>query len=352
MAHVENAPGLNLSERIYRLMLHMYPIHYRKQYGQLMMQAFRDLSRDAYVEHGFPELTKVWAHTLADVATTVVSEHADLLLNGGPGPDYSVPAVEMSNVSKGYATRTGQLRPTLVDINLTVKSGEFVAIVGPTGCGKTTLLSLIAGLAHPNYGQVSVMGQPVEDTSRHVGYIFQKDALFPWRTVLNNVLVGPIFRGVAPEEALFYAHEWINRVGLAGFEHYYPHQLSGGMRKRVALAQSLIIEPAVLLMDEPFSDLDVQTRALMEEDLLKLCASTRVSVVYVTHDIEEAITLANSIVVMTTGPARIKKIYSVDIPRPAKATDIRFHTRFGELYRQIRDDLRSEVLKTYDYHYI
>ena len=279
MSSIEHTPGSNLSERIYRLMLHLYPVHYRKQYGPLMVQAFRDLSRDAYVEHGFPELTKVWAHTLADVATTVVSEHADLLLNGGPGPDYSVPAVEMCNVSKSFSARVGQIRPTLIDINLTVKSGDFVAIVGPTGCGKTTLLTLIAGLAQPNYGQVLVMGQPVKDTSRHVGYIFQKDALFPWRTVLSNVLVGPLFRGMALEEALVCAHDWIKRVGLAGFEHYYPHQLSGGMRKRVALAQSLIIEPAVLLMDEPFNDLDVQTRALMEDDLLELCASTRVSVV-------------------------------------------------------------------------
>ena len=349
MAHAPNAPGTNLSERIYRLMLHMYPVNYRKQYGQLMVQAFRDLSREAYVEHGFPELTKAWAHTLADVATTVVSEHADLLLNGGPGPDYSVPAVELSNVSKGFTTRSGQIRPTLIDINLTVKSREFVAIVGPTGCGKTTLLALIAGLEQANFGQVSVMGQPVQGTSRHVGYIFQKDALFPWRTVLNNILAGPLFRGTSLEQARVIAHDWIRRVGLAGFENYFPHQLSGGMRKRVALAQSLIIQPAVLLMDEPFGDLDAQTRRLMEEELLALCASTQVSVVYVTHDIEEAITLANHIVVLSGGPARIKNIYPVDIPRPQRVTDIRFHSRFGDLYRQIRDDLRSEVLKTYEY---
>jgi NitT/TauT family transport system ATP-binding protein len=193
------------------------------------------------------------------------------------------------------------------------------------------------------------MGKPVQDISKHVGYIFQKDALFPWRTVLNNVMIGPLFRGMDPKEALGCAQDWLRRVGLSGFEHYYPHQLSGGMRKRVALAQSLITEPAVLLMDEPFSDLDVQTRALMQEELLGLCKSTKVSVIYVTHDIEEAIALADRVVVMTTGPARIKQIYTVEIPKPRKVTEVRFNTCFADLHRQIWDDLYSEALKTYDH---
>ncbi len=313
-----------------------------------MAQAFRDLCRDAYRQQGFGELAKLWVHTLADVATTAAAEHVDVLLNGTPLPEHQPPSVEFHNVHKGFETRSGQIHMALHSIDLTVKPGEFVAVVGPTGCGKSTMLGLIAGLEKPSQGKVSVMGKPVHEVSRQVGYIFQKDALFPWKTVLNNVLAGPLFRGITKAEALDQARDWIHRVGLEGFEDFYPHQLSGGMRKRAALAQSLIIQPNVLLMDEPFSDLDVQIRALMENELLDLWASTEASVVFVTHDIVEAIALADRVVVMTAGPASIKDIYAVDLPRPRNVAEIRFHRRFAELYKEIWEDLRSEVLKNYE----
>ncbi len=347
MSSADRVPSLRTSERIYRALLNIYPAGYRQKYGPLMAQAFRDLCRDAYHRRGIPELANLWIHTLADVATTATAEHVDVLLNGTPPPDFPPPAVEFQSVYKGFETRSGEVRMALRGIDLTVQPGEFVAVVGPTGCGKSTMLGLIAGLEKPNRGQVSVMGKPVHDISQRVGYIFQNDALFPWKTVLNNILAGPLFRGVSSEEALERARDWINRVGLAGFEHYYPTQLSGGMRKRVALAQSLIIQPNVLLMDEPFSDLDVQMRTLMEDELLDLWASTEASIVFVTHDLEEAIALADRVIVLTVGPATIKGVYAVDIPRPRHVSEIRFNHRFAELHKEIWEDLRSEVSKNY-----
>jgi len=340
--------GLTVSARVYGLLLQLYPVRYRREYGPLMMQTFCDLTRDAYTERGLPELTRVWAHTLADVASTVVTEHIDEWFNNDRQPDFSMPAVEVHHISKSFANWRGQLKPVLSDIDLTVQSGEFVSVLGPTGCGKTTLLGVIAGLVRPTGGQVSVMGQPVQSLSRHVGYLFQKDALFPWQTILNNVLAGPLFRGLDLSQAVARAHEWIGRVGLSGFENFYPYQLSGGMRKRAALAQSLITEPDVLLMDEPFGDLDVQTRTIMEEELLDLCATTRVSVVYVTHDIEAAIRLAERVVVLTAAPAHVRALYESDIAKPRRTASVRFQNRFVELYQQIRSDLRSEVLKNYE----
>jgi NitT/TauT family transport system ATP-binding protein len=178
--------------------------------------------------------------------------------------------------------------------------------------------------------------------------MFQRDAIFPWKSVLDNVAVGPIFRGAGRTVAVTRARDWIARVGLAGFERYYPHQLSGGMRKRVALAQTLINEPRVLLMDEPFSALDVQTRSLMENELLELWAATGASVVFVTHDLEEAIALADRVVVITAGPGTVKGEYRVDLPRPRNIAEVRFHPRFVEIYEEIWKDLRDEVLISYE----
>jgi len=234
------------------------------------------------------------------------------------------------------------------DLTFEVARGEFCAIVGPTGSGKSTTLNLIAGLERPSRGQVVVLGEVVTDGARGVGYMFQTDAIFPWKTVLQNVCTGPLYRGVPRHVAQRQAHEWISRVGLAGFEDRYPNQLSGGMRKRVALAQTLINEPAVLLMDEPFASLDVQTRTLMENELLELWSGSSASVVFVTHDLEEAIALADRVLVFTAAPATVKQSYRIALPRPRNVAEVRFDPRFTQLYERIWEDLRDEAVIAYE----
>jgi sulfonate transport system ATP-binding protein len=258
------------------------------------------------------------------------------------------PAIELRGAYKRFPSPSGEMYTALRDINLTIAQGEFCAVVGPTGCGKSTTLTLISGLERPSAGEVRVLGEPVQDVSQRVGYVFQSDAVFPWKSVLDNVAAGPIFRGMPKAEALERARQWVARVGLAGFEQYYPHQLSGGMRKRVGLAQSLITEPKILLMDEPFSALDVQTRTLMEDELLNIWSSTSASVVFVTHDLEEAIALADRVCVLTAGPGTVKGIYTIDLPRPRTVAEIRFEPRFVQLYQEIWQDLRDEVLISYE----
>ena len=264
------------------------------------------------------------------------------LRGGGPV------AIALENVAKRFHTPSGSFYTAVRDLSLTVTPGEFCAIVGPTGSGKSTTLSLISGLEAPSRGRVTVLGEPVTGVTRRAGYMFQTDAVFPWKNVLDNVATGPIYRGVPREEARQRAREWVTRVGLAGFEDRYPTQLSGGMRKRVALAQSLINEPEILLMDEPFSSLDVQTRTLMENELLDLWSQTSASVVFVTHDLEEAISLADRVFVFTAAPATIKQTYLIDLPRPRNVAEIRFDPRFTRLYGQIWEDLRHEVMITYE----
>jgi len=257
-------------------------------------------------------------------------------------------AIELRDVTKRFLTPSGQVYTAIRDITFSIAPGEFCAVVGPTGCGKSTTLGLIAGLERPSEGSVQVMGKPVQGIDPRIGYVFQTDAVLPWRNVLRNVATGPLFRGQPKAESLKRAHEWIARVGLTGFEDRYPHQLSGGMRKRVALAQTFINEPQILLMDEPFSALDVQTRTLMEDELLYLWASLKISVVFVTHDLEEAISLADRVCVLTAGPGTVKGIYSIDLPRPRKVEEIRFDPRFVQLYQQIWEDLREEVMISYE----
>lgn len=261
---------------------------------------------------------------------------------------FTTSAIEFRKVYKHFLNPKGQRYTALRDLNFTVNTGEFCAVVGPTGCGKSTTLALISGLDRPSDGEVLVAGQPVQTINQNVGYVFQADAVFPWKNVLGNVAAGPLFRGVSRDQALEDARDWIRRVGLAGFEYHYPHQLSGGMRKRVALAQSFITGPQIMLMDEPFSALDVQTRTLMEDELLNLWASTESSVVFVTHDLEEAIAMADRVCVLTAGPATVKGIYTIDLPRPRRISEIRFEPRFSELYKQIWEDLRSEVMISYE----
>jgi len=251
-------------------------------------------------------------------------------------------------VTKRFATPSGGVYTALRSLDLQVAPGQFAALVGPTGCGKSTTLTLIAGLEPPSAGEVRVGGRPVDGVAEGIGYVFQTDAVFPWKTVLENVAAGPRYHGAGGRDARERARDWISRVGLAGFEDRYPHQLSGGMRKRVALAQSLINGPRILLMDEPFSALDVQTRSLMEDELLDLWSTTGASVVFVTHDLEEAIAMSDRVVVLTAGPGTIKGIYKVDLPRPRKVNEIRFDPRFSHIYEEIWSDLREEVLVSYE----
>jgi len=258
------------------------------------------------------------------------------------------PAIELRGVTKRFLTPSGGVYTALRDLNLTVQPGEFCAVVGPTGCGKSTTLALISGLEPPSEGEVDVFGKPVIGIADGIGYVFQTDAVFPWKSVLENVAAGPRYHGTSNREAREMAREWISRVGLAGFEDRYPYQLSGGMRKRVALAQSLINGPRILLMDEPFSALDVQTRSLMENELLTLWSASSASVVFVTHDLEEAISLSDRVFVITAGPGTVKSNYKVDLPRPRNVAEIRFDKRFVEIYEEIWKDLKDEVLVSYE----
>ena len=256
--------------------------------------------------------------------------------------------IELAGVTKRFVTPAGSSYTALREVTLTVEPGQFCAIVGPTGCGKSTTLTMVAGLDSPSEGTVRVGGRPVTGITGGTSFMFQADALLPLKSVLGNVAMGPLFHGVARKQALTQAREWLRVVGLAGFESHHPHQLSGGMRKRVALAAALINEPSILLMDEPFGALDVQTKAIMSNELLTLWDQSRPSVIFVTHDLEEAIALADRVVVMTAGPGTVKAVYDIDLPRPRGAVqEIRFEPRFLELHHQIWDSLREEVERAY-----
>jgi NitT/TauT family transport system ATP-binding protein len=257
-------------------------------------------------------------------------------------PTGGTTAISLRNATKTFTTRDGSYT-AIRDVDLTVTQGQFVTVVGPTGCGKSTTLSLISGLQPATTGQVTVDGTPVTGIPDGLGYMFQNDAVLPWRSVLDNVAAGPRYRGTAKDEARDMARGWVDRVGLRGFEDYHPHQLSGGMRKRVALAQTLINEPSILLMDEPFGALDVQTREYMQDLLLDLWSGTGAAVVFVTHDLTEAIALADQVVVMTAGPATVKDVVPVALERPRRVEDIRLTPEFTDLYRAIWESLRVEV---------
>ncbi|MDR7483121.1 MAG: ABC transporter ATP-binding protein [Armatimonadota bacterium] len=251
-------------------------------------------------------------------------------------------------MSKRFTSPDGRSYPAVEAISIAVRRGEFVSIVGPTGCGKSTLLNLAAGLLAPDRGAVEVFGVPLQGLNRHATYLFQQDVLLPWKTAEENVMLGLLFRRADPAQARAQARQWLARVGLGGFERHYPHQLSGGMRKRVALAQNLIVNPAILLMDEPFSALDIQTRQIMENDLLRIWAEFRKTVLFVTHDLEEAIALADRVVVLSSGPAaRVIGDYPVALPRPRDVADVRLDRAFLEIYRAIWEHLSGEVRKAY-----
>ena len=256
--------------------------------------------------------------------------------------------VEVTGLTKRFLTPKGDAFTALRDVTFTVEPGQFCAVVGPTGCGKSTTLSMVSGLDRPSEGSVKVGGREVTGITQGISFMFQQDALLPWKTVVGNVEMGPLFRGVGKREARELARDWLRRVGLAGFEDHHPHQLSGGLRKRVGMAAALINEPQILLMDEPFGALDVQTKAIMQTELLGLWEQLRPSVLFITHDLDEAVALADRVVVMTSGPGSVKAIYDVDLPRPrGSVQEIRYEPRFLEIQHQIWESLREEVERAY-----
>ena len=258
------------------------------------------------------------------------------------------PALSLRGVACSFASRhaPGQRYTAVQDVDLTIRDAEFVSVVGPTGCGKSTLLNLAAGLLAPSRGQVRVFGEPLRGINTRAGYMFQSESLMPWRTALQNVMAGLQFRDRADAQAL--AQQWLRRVGLGAFGDRYPHQLSGGMRKRVSLAQTLVLDPDIILMDEPFSALDVQTRQLMENEVLALWAAKRKAVLFITHDLDEAIAMSDRVVCLSAGPASHPiGEFDIDLPRPRDVAEVRATPRFVELHQAIWGVLREEVLKGY-----
>jgi NitT/TauT family transport system ATP-binding protein len=258
-------------------------------------------------------------------------------------------AVELENTTVAFRLAGGGTYTAVASASLSVAAGEFVAIVGPTGCGKSTLLNVAAGLLKPAAGGVKIFGQPLAGLNRQAGYLFQADALFPWKTAIENVAIGLDINGVPHDEARAAAQKWLTSVGLGGFAQRYPHMLSGGQRKRVGLAQVLIRDPKILLMDEPFGPLDAQTRQIMGNLLLELWSAERKAVLFVTHDLEEAIALADRVVIMSAGPgSRIIGDWRVLLARPRDIFEIRLEKEFHDLHREIWGVLKAEVIKSYE----
>jgi sulfonate transport system ATP-binding protein len=257
-------------------------------------------------------------------------------------------AIALEDATVAFRLADSRSYTAVEKASLTVANGEFVAIVGPTGCGKSTLLNVAAGLLRPTSGTVRIFGQPLAGLNRDAGYLFQSDALFPWKTAIDNVAIGLDVAGVPHAEAQQRAQAFLTSVGLGGFGNRYPHMLSGGQRKRVGLAQVLIRDPKILLMDEPFGPLDAQTRQIMGNLLLELWNADRKAVLFVTHDLEEAIALADRVVIMSAGPrARIIGNWPVPLARPRDISEVRMDRQFHELHREIWGVLKDEVMKGY-----
>jgi NitT/TauT family transport system ATP-binding protein len=257
-------------------------------------------------------------------------------------------AVALDNATVAFRLAGGRVYTAVEQARLSLQHGEFVAIVGPTGCGKSTLLNVAAGLLRPASGTVRIFGSPLAGLNREAGYLFQADALFPWKTAIDNVAIGLEIAGVPREQALERAQGWLTSVGLGPFGNRYPHMLSGGQRKRVGLAQVLIRDPRILLMDEPFGPLDAQTRQIMGNLLLELWSADRKAVLFVTHDLEEAIALADRVVIMSAGPgARIIGDWRVPLARPRDISEVRMEEAFRGLHREIWSLLKEEVMKGY-----
>jgi NitT/TauT family transport system ATP-binding protein len=270
-------------------------------------------------------------------------------------PQLSQPAVSVNGVTPMKLqthnvgmlfTRREQQIEVLRDVSIQVEAGQFISIVGASGCGKTTLLRIIDGLVSPTSGEVSVDGRTVSGPGPDRGFVFQQDALFPWRTVLDNVIFGLEVQGKRKRESRERADGLIKLVGLAGFEHHFPHELSGGMRQRANLARALTIDPAVLLMDEPFAALDAQTREIMQGELLRIWRSNRKTVLFVTHQIDEAVYLSDQVIVMTSRPGRVKAVIQVNIERPRQLSVKRTPYFLGlvdEIWSMVEEEVKAAL---------
>jgi NitT/TauT family transport system ATP-binding protein len=267
-----------------------------------------------------------------------------------PGTGDSPAALEFKGVTCRFGAREkGGTGYTAVEgVDLTVADGEFLSVVGPTGCGKSTLLNLAAGLLETSAGQVQVFGKQLFGVNRRAGYMFQSESLLPWKSALDNVTLGLQYRGVGKAEAKEVGESWLRRVGLGGFAERYPHELSGGMRKRVSLAQTLALDPAIILMDEPFAALDIQTRQLMENEVLALWEAKKKAVLFITHDLDEAIALSDRVVVLSAGPATHPiGTFRINLPRPRDVAAIRALPEFARLHAEIWAAMKDEVLRGY-----
>ncbi|HNX39843.1 MAG TPA: ABC transporter ATP-binding protein [Methanothrix sp.] len=246
--------------------------------------------------------------------------------------------LEIKGVSKLFLA-DGKEMVALQDINLNIRFSEFICFIGPSGCGKTTLLRIIAGLEEASEGTVTLNGEPITGPSPERGMVFQEYSLFPWRTVMDNIIFGLELKGVSKDERTERARQYLKMIGLEKFESRYPHELSGGMKQRVAIARALVNDPKAILMDEPFGALDAQTRNVMQSELLRIWQEEKKTVVFVTHSVDEAIYLADRIVIMSARPGRIKDIIDIDLPRPRNRTS----PEVNAIRDRILCDLRSEI---------
>ena len=257
--------------------------------------------------------------------------------------------IEIAGLSKCFEVPGRGAHLALTDIDLSVREGEFVSLLGPSGCGKSTLLYMVGGFVAPSSGEIRVSDKPVREPGPDRGPVFQEFALFPWKTALENIAIGLETAGTPRDEARSRAQAWLTRVGLGSFGARYPHMLSGGQRKRIGLAQVLIRDPKILLMDEPFGPLDAQTRQIMGNLLLDLWSADRKAVMFVTHDLEEAIALSDRVVIMSAGPAaRIIGDWRVPLPRPRDIAEVKLDPGFHKLHRDIWQMLKAEVMKGYE----
>lgn len=261
--------------------------------------------------------------------------------------------IQFQHVSKQFVVKQPSLGRTpfftaIEDISLDVQAGEFMVIVGPSGCGKSTLLDLLAGLTKPSRGSILLDGRQITGPALDRGVVFQQYALFPWRTALGNVEFGLEAKGVPEKERRERAREHLSLVGLSGFEDRHPHELSGGMKQRVAIARSLAYDPEVLMMDEPFAALDAQTRETLQDELIRIWERSKKTIIFITHGIDEAVYLGSRVAVMTSRPGRIKKVIEVPAELRARHEDVRSLPLFGEVRHEVWSELRAEVLRAQD----